>query len=1055
MITSIPSLFSILWISIFSQINFSSTLILFGLYYGFLTTLPISPSQLLSMRAFLLEGRISGTVSFSGLITGQLIIYLSIYYSPLYVILLKPHILSLLILSYIFISWYKIKDLLNFQSLRPITSYRDIRIYKIFFDSMIFQLFNPILLPSSLLTRLLNIFFFRYSNHILFIVSTIFGWLYGQYFFINSSKALLHRIESDSPILYLLVKRLIHRIFSIFILAFSLLHLGRIPVPFITKKIIQNLQLKSSKQEKSRFIQKSWPGLFFDYRQWKRPLRYIENSRFSTQSLLKGRVSQYFFNSCLSDGIPKLSFTYLPSVALFEKNFDKYLTHLEFLSYSKFFKEWIIARKKKKKYIYKQFKEGIALLDSGFSMIEIMEKETGLVNFKGKIFNRFYDPLLIRQSNEAMIISKSPWFFTGKYDKSKRTQKHRFLIKKNNRLKNWISNQCKQLEYKNFVLPWEPLPRDARRILALLINSNNNSKKENYDINSKEVKFYEMEKEKNSHVKNNVSIGNMHKKMNRKSNLNWELILNLSSPQKNLYFRYLQIEKWNTLKNYWKNFFLGNITPVRNISFSLATIFGIDKKLMFHEMEKELPRWTADSKNDKFDVIAIGVTDIRQRKVKNLGYLIKGKDRRKKIVRRFSQQSDFRRKLVKGSMRARRRKTLIWKVFQLGINSPFFLRICEKYISFNERPFFESELTFKNILKKKNETFFKKRTSFFEKTRSDRLAIANRWDFPLAQWGRSWLLIIQSHFRKYIALPFLIILKNVSRFLLFQNPEWNEDWYQWNKEIHIKCTYDGTEVSKEELPEQWLRDGLQIKIIYPFYLKPWYNCKIQSENRGKRLFRYCYLTAWGFLTDLPFGNIKKHPSFWKPIKKKLKNTWRKNIFLKIFNQIREKDLFTIPLTIMNLKKNYIEIDNSIKSTSYKLDSQEKYTEIFINNKNKKTTNNYNPIVNISKKFENETLLYKKKLEDLVTKKKSINEGKVYLKKNRDKFQFSSSKIETRNRLYKELIKLKQIIIQFCTKNIELLKNWFFILKINIQRMIIDSKINIEIIKESILYFFTN
>ena len=127
MITSSPLFFSIRWIPILSWINFSSIFILFGFYYGFLTTLPISPSQLLSMRAFLLEGNFSGTAAISGLVVGQLIIFLSIYYSPIYVILLKPHILSLIGLSYIFFYWYRIKDLLNYQSLKPITSFRDIQ----------------------------------------------------------------------------------------------------------------------------------------------------------------------------------------------------------------------------------------------------------------------------------------------------------------------------------------------------------------------------------------------------------------------------------------------------------------------------------------------------------------------------------------------------------------------------------------------------------------------------------------------------------------------------------------------------------------------------------------------------------------------------------------------------------------------------------------------------------------------------------------------------------------------------------------------------------------
>ncbi len=78
MITNTPLLLFVLWAPILSWINISSSLILFGLYYGFLTTLPIDPSQILSIRTFLLEGNLIGTMTISGLIIGQLIIFLSI-----------------------------------------------------------------------------------------------------------------------------------------------------------------------------------------------------------------------------------------------------------------------------------------------------------------------------------------------------------------------------------------------------------------------------------------------------------------------------------------------------------------------------------------------------------------------------------------------------------------------------------------------------------------------------------------------------------------------------------------------------------------------------------------------------------------------------------------------------------------------------------------------------------------------------------------------------------------------------------------------------------------
>ncbi len=1031
MITSISFLLFIPWIPILTWIKFSSTFILFGLYYGFLTTLPIGPSQLLAIRAFLLEGNLGGTVAISGLIIGQLIIFLSVYYSPLYLILIKPHILSLLLSYYIFFHWYRIKDLLSYQSLRPIISLRDFRVYHLFLDSMIFQLLNPILLPSPVLARLLNIFFFRYSNNILFLTSTLLGWFCGQYLFVYSSKILLFRIESDSPILYLLVKRIIHRIFSITLLSFSLLHLGRIPVHFITKKIIENF----SKREDLLFSQKLWPSLFFDYRRWKRPLRYIENSRFSTQGPVKKRVSQYFFNSCLSDGKPRLSFTYLPSVAIFEKNFGK---DLNFSTCNDFLKDWVRTKEKNREYLYNEFRYRVRFLYSGFNMTEVMQRKVALSNFQEKIFTKGYDPLLM-QGYETISIAKSSWLVNEKYNKLKKMQKHQFFLEKNNKLKDWISKQWKEIEYKNFVLPWEPLTRDARRILGLLISK---SKKGNFGQNLKQINFFDTETKMEPIETNNLSIVNVRKKVNRKSNLSWEFVLNLSPRQKALYFNYFETDQSNTFKNYWKNFSFGDITRIKNFNSR------IDKKLLFRELNKEIPRWTPDSKNDKFDVIAIGVTDIRQRKVKNLGYLIRGRDKRRKIVRRFSQQSDFRRKLVKGSMRARRRKTLIWKMFQLKINSPFFLRIIEKPIFLENNSYGHGQ----NIFGSKSifDNNFKKKNSFFRKTRADRLAIANRWDFPLAQWGRSWLLIIQSHVRKYLLLPLLIIAKNVSRLFLFQSPEWNEDWSEWNKEIHIRCTYDGTEVSEKELPEQWLRDGLQIKIIYPFRLKPWYNTKSQNDNSEKnnenfskylkkRRFHYCYLSAWGFLTDLPFGNMKGQPSFWRPINRELVRKWKKNIFRKFFAQVNKK-----PLTASD---NFIlkKIDRRIRKVpKLNLNSSKKY-EKGVNNAQILLDKNNNFVSEMEENSKYEKIIYIKDLENLLLER---TKPQISFNNSQEKNSFVNGNIKKR-KLIKRLIQVKQTIIRFYRKNIELIKKWFLSLEINIRKIEMNSRINTEIMKELI------
>ena len=49
---------------------------------------------------------------------------------------------------------------------------------------------------------------------------------------------------------------------------------------------------------------------------------------------------------------------------------------------------------------------------------------------------------------------------------------------------------------------------------------------------------------------------------------------------------------------------------------------------------------------------------------------------------RYSQQSDFRREIIKGSMRSQRRKTVIWEFFQAKVHSPLFFDRIDKLFFF-------------------------------------------------------------------------------------------------------------------------------------------------------------------------------------------------------------------------------------------------------------------------------------------------------------------------------------------------------------------------------------
>ncbi|CAL5362940.1 unnamed protein product [Camellia sinensis] len=241
-------------------------------------------------------------------------------------------------------------------------------------------------------------------------------------------------------------------------------------------------------------------------------------------------------------------------------------------------------------------------------------------------------------------------------------------------------------------------------------------------------------------------------------------------------------------------------------------------------------------------------------------------------------------------MRAQRCKTVIWELFQANAHSPLFLDRIDK-----SHPFFFDiseliKLIFRNCIGKgaelKISDYTEEKIKEREKKEKDkkeenkrkekaRIEVAEAWDtIPFAQVIRGSMLITQSILRKYIILPSLIIAKNIGRMLLLQFPEWSEDLNEWNKEMHVKCTYNGVQLSETELPKNWLIDGIQIKMLFPFCLKPWHRSKPRSSHidRIKKKGQkddFFFLTVWGMEAELPFGSPQKRPSFFEPIFKKL------------------------------------------------------------------------------------------------------------------------------------------------------------------------------------------
>lgn len=517
-----------------------------------------------------------------------------------------------------------------------------------------------------------------------------------------------------------------------------------------------------------------------------------------------------------------------------------------------------------------------------------MEKKTRLISGRKGRVPHVYDPFI---SNLRVRIPVPQTFLTGdeldfgrwdwtELETREKGRRGRDAARtKKNLIEDRISlNNGRLRRRSSNPLPWETLPAKARRMFQFMFK---NRVSYDYDVQ----KILRKIKSPSGPV------------------VTWEEIMNLDPEDRALFLTYIKEEEtcYKLDRIFLPNRFLVNgLKRPLNPKKGARTLHKID------DLSANLARNNEQYFDTEFDFPGAD-GDIRHRKLRNVGFTFaKGKPRSTKLVKRYARISDFRRKFLKGSMRSRRRKTLLWKALQEKVRSAFFVRLMEIPISF-QLPI--ERLTSSNTKKSftgskeiKNFQFGQQLTtpSLTKKTLSQskltRSAVAARSDIGPIHNGRGYMLVFQSKFRKFIKLPVLIVFKTIGRILLRQNSEWNKDWTKWKKEIHINCTFDGEEFSQDQLPPRWLREGIQIKIVYPFQLKPWHSSgkkkrltprkkylkadsisiEDQESKKKHRLKqkrpRFTYLTALGYQTDIPFGSLQKQLPFWRPVRKELIRT---------------------------------------------------------------------------------------------------------------------------------------------------------------------------------------
>nr|YP_010528616.1 Ycf1 [Acriopsis javanica]UXW65507.1 Ycf1 [Acriopsis javanica]UXW65660.1 Ycf1 [Acriopsis javanica] len=949
-------------------INIINSVAVVGLYYGFLTTFSIGPSYLFLLRARVLEeGTEKDVATTTGFIVGQLMMFISIYYAPLHLALSRPHTITVLIVPYLLFHLFS-NNHENFFDYGYTTrnSMRNLSIQCVFLNNLIFQLFNHFILPSSTLARLVNIYMFRCNNKILFLTSSFVGWLIGHILFMKWVGLVLFWIRQKNSIQsnkYLVSEFLnsMARIFSVLLFITCFYYLGRMPSPIFTKKLKEeriseteeegerkqesdveityemkeiqqeqegsneenpflcseekedldkiyeteeirvngkektkdefhfqearyqdspvyedfdlethqeNWELGRLKEEKKKRIkkkiEKTFVHFFFNYKRWNIPLRYIKNKNDKSKKPLRNEMSQFFFFTCTSDGKQIISFTYPPSLSTFSEMLEQRISLyiIEKLYDEDLYNSWIYTNEKKKCNLNNELRRRIQIIEKKerSTSLDMLEKRTILCDDekRKKSFPKEYDP-----------------FFNGPYRGTRKKLDSRAIM-----------NTYKDKEdlvdlVESFFI---------NKIHDLLLND---SVEKGIDSESqaKYLQFvfdiittYTKEKKKMKKKSIGIRLEEISKKISRWS---YKLTQNFLEEEEDD-----EEDDGEELDE--------DSSMIRSRKYKRMIIYhenGQDNNYIYNS-SSILNTSNINNNDDDYETEEGEIALIR-----------------------YSQESDFDRDLIKGSMRAKRRKTVIWCLFQVNVHSPLFLDRLDKtyffsYFGINEMKnllfrnwmgrdqeseftisLFENEYTYKKKEKDKEEKQYQNEQTRIEETLNS---------FLFTQLIRGLILVTQSFLRKYIILPSLIIVKNILRILLFQIPEWDEDFKEWNREIHIKCTYNGVQLSEREFPQDWLTKGIQIKILYPFCLKLWRKSKARSHQRDimkkkEKKTNFCFLTVSGMETKSPFGSIWKPPSFFEPIYKELQKIKKKEKkrFLKV---LKERTKRVINLIMRKLEK---------------------------------------------------------------------------------------------------------------------------------------------------------
>ncbi|XP_052880897.1 protein TIC 214-like [Gossypium arboreum] len=342
-------------------------------------------------------------------------------------------------------------------------------------------------------------------------------------------------------------------------------------------------------------------------------------------------MSQYFFYTCQSDGKEKISFTYPPSLATFGEMIQKkiyFFTPEKWFS-DELYTDWSFINELKRRNLSKEFIKRVESLDKESFDLGILEKRTRFSNneTKREYLPKLYDP-----------------FLHGPY---------------RGRIKKWGSPLSINQTYKKKNTD----PFWINKIHALLLTTDYHDLEQTLDTLN--IKSLATEKELSLLTLTEDEQGNIDSE-----------------------------DRVKILK------FLFNIVITNPNNQTIRK-----KSIGIKEISKKVPRWSykliddLEQQEGENEENVTAEHEIRSRKSKRVVIFTNNQanadtytntkdandpDQTDEVALiRYSQQSDFRRDIIKGSMRAQRRKTITWELFQANVHSPLFLDRVDKPLFFS------------------------------------------------------------------------------------------------------------------------------------------------------------------------------------------------------------------------------------------------------------------------------------------------------------------------------------------------------------------------------------